>query len=250
MSNTIKPVYYELNGSPTTGLSVTATCKNVTNNTILFTDSACTEDPDIDGMYTIVCYVAPGSEYIITYNAGTDSVDNRKQAYTFAIPEEQVGRGGQTVVRSDLTKKDIKLIAEEVAKTLPEEQVFPDIEEIVSRQIKSLPVADLDLSEVIALLGGLKALTGDVGTKLDGLTTQDNLQDFHSDLSDKLEGLEVGVSGLVSIEGLDEYKKEQKELIKEFAAFLSFVEIIKQEDSKNDKLKRLIQKSFNKYTNG
>lgn len=123
---TKKSVYYELAGVPVTGLTPTCTVKDLRSGSVIIRDKVMTEDPDLEGFYAIQVSGHENHEFILKADAGSDSVDNRKQAYDFVLLAEQPHRGSfqmQSTSERKLSKDQIKSITDLLKIEIPEIKV-------------------------------------------------------------------------------------------------------------------------------
>lgn len=257
-AETIKPVYYELSGAPVTGLSVTATCKDISFQKVLFTGRAVSEDSDVPGLYTIPVETNDGNEYIITFDAGTDSVDNRKQTFVFTSlnPRGGGGGGGHTkTVNGGITKEDVKEVVDEALGKVevPEGITKEQVEKVVREQIKAIDFPafpefpkqkEVDLSPLLAAISNIEGAL-------------ENIESMKNDeASQTIDGLKENT---ILVENLRDIIKRDSSLITasleempdtilvELVNFIAALESKKQEVIGNEKVKGAVKDLFKEF---
>ena len=258
MANIKEPISYELSGVPVTGLTPTATVERVATGTLV-TPVTITESTVTDGIYYVQFAGVDQEKYVIAVDAGTDSVDNRKQQYSTVAVDNVGGRTvgivqGQSAalegklkkIENNLNKK-IEEMYESLLKgfeNIPTSKDYTESLKDISSQFKEIKIPELpeipkvDLKPITdefkASLGGIEKTIKDSreSTQKETLESFDNLKELVSELAQKAD-----------------YSELLKSEVQELAAFVSFVEIIKQENGGSEDMVKLIQKAFKKFKN-
>lgn len=208
MPQVIEPVYYENSGSPVTGLTPTATAEDTTTGEM----PTCTVTAlATDGWYKIEFDGIENHKYAVSVDAGTDSVDNRKQAYSLTAVRQLSRRGGGGGGFVSITKEQMDYMAQEMAKAVPKTEI-PEVS--IPDYTKDIKAVQKDIK---ALEKKLKEFTDSLDFEPEFKTLESNLQqklgEFRQNFDEELEQIKLGLAQ--EAKGIEEKREENAKKVEE-----------------------------------